>query len=305
MRWFLISMCLLSGPRFGPLSLSAQELADLPDAPSVHLFNQGFDPVSSASHSLSFAGSLESPVIAVSLPPCTPENAPPPAPTGTGAPPSEDAIPASSHPCAQPPDLYSRFADSTALTPMTVGQKGKLALYNIFEPINLLTIGLTSAFSVGINSHTAYGPGVRGWGRDMGYTFAQEATGEITGTFAISALTHEDPRYHRDPHAPTMKRVLHAISHTYIAQHDDGRPMPNYRVLLGYPLSAETSNLYVPGLATDARSTVKRIGIGIGMNPIEDLITEFLPDVATHIHLRVVLVNRILNKVDAGRSAAE
>jgi hypothetical protein len=188
---------------------------------------------------------------------------------------------------------------------MTAGQKGKLALYDIFEPINLLTIGLTSAFSVGINSHTAYGPGVRGWGRDMGYTFAQDATGEITGTFAISALTHEDPRYHRDPHAPAMKRFLHAISHTYIAQHDDGRPMPNYRVLLGYPLCAETSNLYVPGLATDARSTVKRIGIGIATNPIEDLITEFLPDVATHIHLRVVLAHRILNKVDAGQSASE
>jgi hypothetical protein len=31
--------------------------------------------------------------------------------------------------------------------------------------------------------------------------------------------------------------------------------------------------------------------------PVDNFITEFLPDIASHIHVRVVLVQRIINQV--------
>jgi hypothetical protein len=36
---------------------------------------------------------------------------------------------------------------------------------------------------------------------------------------------------------------------------------------------------------------------GLASAPIENFVTEFLPDVARHIHLRVVLFQQIINQV--------
>ena len=38
-------------------------------------------------------------------------------------------------------------------------------------------------------------------------------------------------------------------------------------------------------------------GIGLGLAPVDNLITEFVPDVARRIHVRVVFVQRIINQV--------
>ncbi len=225
------------------------------------------------------------------LPLCPPANQPQPVPTADTTPPCRER------------HFYSRFSNYAGTTPMTVPQKGYLAIHDMIDPYNLLTILGTSAFTIGINAHTAYGPGMRGFGKNAGISFVQDATGETIGTFAIASLMHEDPRYHRMPQAKPMRRILHAMSHTIIAHHDNGRSMPNYETLLTYPISAEISNLYVPGIADDARSTTARIFIGLASDPADNLITEFLPDFAAHVHLRVIFVQRILNQIATGQSS--
>ena len=197
---------------------------------------------------------------------------------------------------------FRRFLDTTTAVPLTPGQKAYLAFHNFKDPANLITITGISAFTVGINAHTAYGPGWAGWGRDAGYSFSQDATGEFFGTFLIPSLFHEDPHYHRLPHAPMEKRLLHALAHTVLAQHDDGSTMPNYATLLTYPISAEISNLYVPGVHGNGRATVARFMTGLATDPVNNLITEFLPDVAKRINIRAIFVQRIINMVTAGAS---
>jgi len=95
-------------------------------------------------------------------------------------------------------------------------------------------------------------------------------------------------------------RIWHAVEHTYVSQHDDGRPMPNYATLLTYPLSAELSNLYVPGLQTDVKSTARRVAVGIALDPTGALTAEFLPDVARHIHINIRFIQNILNSMATG-----
>jgi len=73
--------------------------------------------------------------------------------------------------------------------------------------------------------------------------------------------------------------------------------MINYATLLTYPISAELSNLYVPGLSTNAKSTGERIAAGYATDPVGPLIAEFLPDIAKHIHIRIVFVQQILEQV--------
>ena len=73
--------------------------------------------------------------------------------------------------------------------------------------------------------------------------------------------------------------------------------MPNYATLLTYPIAAEIGNLYVPGINGNGPSTVERILTGYATDPVDNLITEFLPDVASRIHVRVIFVQRILNQI--------
>ena len=127
----------------------------------------------------------------------------------------------------------------------------------------------------------------------------QDATGQFFGVFAIPAIAHQDPRYYRMPRASVPRRILYAISRTAVARGDDGRSMPNYGTLLSYPINAELSNLYVPGIHPNGESTVARIITGLAIDPANNLLTEFLPDVASRVHVRVIFVQRIINNVAA------
>jgi hypothetical protein len=73
--------------------------------------------------------------------------------------------------------------------------------------------------------------------------------------------------------------------------------MPNYATLLTYPINAELSNFYVPGIETDHASTLTRIFTGYALDPVNGILNEFLPDVASRVHIRIIVAQRILNNI--------
>lgn len=190
--------------------------------------------------------------------------------------------------------------DAEVRQPLTARQKALLAGRDIVDPFNLIVIAGEAGIGVATNAHSAYGPGFKGFGRLAGYDLVQDAQGEFFGTFLIPALAHEDPRYRRMQNASVRRRFLHALERTVIAQRDDGRNMPNYSTLLTYPISAELSNLYVPGIQSDGASTARRIAIGLATDPAGNLIAEFLPDLARRIHVRSVVIQEIVNRMVSG-----
>jgi hypothetical protein len=181
--------------------------------------------------------------------------------------------------------------------PLTSKQKGILALRGDLDPFGLITLVGFSGISIASNSHSPYGPGLKGWGTLVGYGMVENATGNFFGTYAIPSLTHEDPRYHRMPGRPLGQRIAHSIIHTYVSQHDDGRLMPNYGTLLDYPISSEIASLYVPGSTTAFGPQMQNVAFGILTNPVGDIIAEFLPDVARRIHVHIIFVQSIINRV--------
>jgi hypothetical protein len=207
-------------------------------------------------------------------------------------------------PCI-PENPIKPFVTSIHIEPLSSKQKGVLALRDFLDPFNFITIAGYSAIAVAADPHSAYGPGVGGFARLTGYGLLQDAQGEFFQTYVIASLAHQDPRYHRMPTASVKRRLWHAISHTDVSQHDDGRPMPNYATLGTYVISAELTNLYVPGIETDGASTVKRIGIGIASDPAGAIVAEFLPDVAKRIHIHIVFVQEIVNQMVVGSPSVE
>jgi hypothetical protein len=203
-------------------------------------------------------------------------------------------------PCSELIYPYQRFLTTEIVIPMTWQQKGYLALHDLTDPANFGTIVGISAITIGIDSHSAYGPGLKGFGKTVGVSLLQDATGQFFGAFAIPAIAHQDPRYLRMPHAKLSKRIIYSISRTVIGRSDDGRSMPNYATLLNYPIGALLSNQYVPGIASDASSTIVRVITGYATDPANNLLNEFLPDVASHVHVRIIFVQRILNNIASG-----
>jgi hypothetical protein len=79
---------------------------------------------------------------------------------------------------------------------------------------------------------------------------------------------------------------------------DNGKGMVNYSSVVGGAIEDEIGNLYVPGRETNLPASAERYGIGMATAPIDNFVTEFVPDVARRIHVRVVLIQRIINQVD-------
>jgi hypothetical protein len=286
----------------GVLCLSLQtavraqtDTALLPDAPSALLFRASMAMANSEAAPAAYAADfrIDNQATSAELPPCPRHN--------RGQ--SQTEPPPLRPPDCEPADQLQLIVDTGHVVPLTANQKGVLAFRAVVDPFNLLTIGTFSAVSVAADSHSVYGPGLKGWGRLSGYSFAVDAQEEFTGVYVIPSLVHEDPRYHRMPRAPVSRRIEHALIHTFVSQHDDGALMLNYATIINYPLTAEISNQYVPGIATNGISTAKRVLVGYATDPIGPLVAEFLPDFAKRVHIHIVFAQQILNHIALGSGA--
>ena len=199
--------------------------------------------------------------------------------------------------CASDVDYFQRFA-STGLHPLTAREKGILAFRNAVDPWNFATIGFFSALAVASDPNSAYGPGFPGFGRNFGVAYTESAVGEFFGTFLIPSLTHQDPHYHRLPNASYARRTLHAITQVGWTQSDYGTGMPNYANIFGTAITIGIGNFYVPGRDTRLGASTARYATAIATAPIGNFITEFLPDVARRVNVRVVLLQQIVNQVE-------
>ena len=190
-----------------------------------------------------------------------------------------------------------RFQNGPQVKPLTPKEKAWLATRNLVDPFNLLIIAATSGISVAADSHSPYGPGWPGFGRNVGVSFTEDMTAEFFGTFLIPSIVHQDPHYHRMPQAKYPHRIIHAITQVAWTQGDNGKGMLNYANFVGLAIDDEIGNLYVPGRQTNSRATAQRYAIGLATAPIDNFLIEFLPDVAKRIHVQVVVVQRIINHI--------
>jgi len=192
---------------------------------------------------------------------------------------------------------YQRFIKGPQQKPLTPREKAWLAARNFVDPFNLVAIAGEAGISVAANSHSPYGPGMPGYGRDVGVSITEDMTGEFFGTFLIPSLAHQDPRYYRLEHAPIHRRIEHAIVQVFWTTGDNGKGMPNYANLGGLAFDEAIDDLYVPGRATNLGATANRYAIDLASAPIGNFDEEFLPDVASHIHVQIALIQRIINQV--------
>lgn len=196
-------------------------------------------------------------------------------------------------------NCYARFVNGPGVVRLSPEQKLRLAFDNLVNPFNLATIFGEAGIEIAANSHTAYGPGFPGWGRLSGVDFTQDMTDQFFGTFLVPTITHTDPHYHRRPDLSIPRRVLHCVVQVFWQPADDGKHSLNYSQIVAPVFDIAIANLYVPGQQTHFSADAERYSIGLATAPVDNFITEFVPTIASHIHTRVVFMQRIINHVAA------
>jgi hypothetical protein len=264
----------MSGPVGGPV-----EAAALPDAPQLQVA-----PTTSDAHQVAPRKD------------CPP--APPPAGGPSSAPPAGGPQKNAGAGCAAPRfDFFHPFGLLPRTGPLTPKDKLRLAANNVADPFNLITIGGTAAITIGSDSHSDYGPGLKGWAKNSGTLLTEDMTGAFFITFLVPSLTHQDPRYHRMPNASIPRRIANAIVQPVWTQSDKGNHMLNYGDLIGVPATITLANVYVPDRQQGFGATAESSITSIASAPIDNFVTEFLPDVAKHVSIHIVLIQRIINQI--------
>jgi len=283
--WLALAVLAMTAPQ--QRRAVAQSLAPIPDAPQPQ---KQFQPQSSQVPCQVSQGGVAAGAIAI---------ADAARAAGLDAQPAakrDTPLPAT--PCPAPHiNWYKRFTDGPQVKPLTPPEKAWLALRNVVDPFNAITVLGDSGIAIASNSHSPYGPGMPGFARNVGVSFTQDITNEFFNTFLICSIAHQDPHYHRMPHASIPRRAAHAVLQVVWTQGDNGRPMPNYGNIFGAMIDDEMSNLYVPGRRTNVPSSAERVATGLATGPIDNFVSEFLPDVASHIHVQIVVIQRIIDQV--------
>ncbi|HTV82627.1 MAG TPA: hypothetical protein VME18_08250 [Acidobacteriaceae bacterium] len=199
--------------------------------------------------------------------------------------------------CQQEPGLFATYLRQNAAQIYSPGSLARLAMHSIADPFNLLTIVGTSAYSVATDPHSPYGPGMTGWGKLSGVALTQDMTGEFFGTFLIPFIDHEYPHYIRMPNASLARRIAHCIYQPFWTVSDTGQPMVNYSNLVGTAADEAVDISYVPYQQVGWGPSAERIATAWATAPIGNFVTEFVPDVARHVNLNIVFVQRIIDRV--------
>jgi hypothetical protein len=199
--------------------------------------------------------------------------------------------------CVPSHDAFGAYLKQYAIHNYTPMELGRMAVRSVIDPFNLLTIGGTSAISVALDPHSPYGPGMRGWAKQSGVSLTQDMTNAFLETFLIPSIDHQDPHYHRMPNASLKRRIVHCIYQPFWTDSDTGRGMFNYATVIGDTVGEAVDMSYVPYRREGWGPSADRIAVNLATTPIGNFVTEFVPDLASHVNFNVVFVQRIIDRV--------
>lgn len=179
--------------------------------------------------------------------------------------------------------------------PLSSMDKARIAASDVVDPFNLLTIGATAAITIGNDPNTGYGPGLKGFAKNSGTLLTEDMSGAFFSTFLIPSIAKQDPRYYRMPNASIPRRIENVLIQPVWSRSDKGKPMPNYGMLLGVPAAVALANVYVPGRKQGFWPIIETSAIAIASSPIDNIVNEFLPDVAKRVKIRIVIIQKVVN----------
>jgi hypothetical protein len=174
---------------------------------------------------------------------------------------------------------------ATTPGPLTSSQKFKLFLSTTWAPPQILGSAASAGISEARGTLAGYGQGGEGFGKRFGASMADGASSHFFGTFLLSAMLHEDPRYFVTVKSGFRAKTANALRRVLVIRTDAGGERFNLPGTLG-PLAAEgLANTYLPDSERTVGKTFERYGLRIGFNAANNLVKEYWPTIFKSLRL--------------------
>lgn len=167
--------------------------------------------------------------------------------------------------------------------PLTAGEKFHLAIANCVSPAAFLGSGFSAAMGQAADSPAGYGQGADGYGKRYGASMANRASSNLIGTYFLSSIMHDDPRYFVMGDGSLKQSVKYALRRVVIVRKDDGGETFNWPGIMAPLAAAGLANSYMPDAQRTAGYTFRNYGLAIAASAGVNLLKEYWPTITRKI----------------------
>jgi len=176
------------------------------------------------------------------------------------------------------PNFYVSYEDHPA--PLSPGQKFRLGLRMLVDPVTLATVGITAGIQQEMNSYHEFGQGTQGYAKRFGAAYGTAATNILITSVLAESVLHQDPRYFYRGRGSKAQRAWYAFTSAFRTRGDNGEWQPPYAGVIGTIAAAEISQTYYPGSRTQfsllGRSLLFHFAGLVGVNLAEEFLLKTL-----------------------------
>lgn len=162
-----------------------------------------------------------------------------------------------------------------------------LGVRDAFSPLAVAGWIASAGYEQVFNQSPNYGQTGKGFAQRLGASAARDVTEGIFSDSIMAPLLREDPRYYKLGRGHNVvHRLLYAGTRELITRTDGGRQTVNLALLSGNLGGAVLTNAYYPENNRGFQETAKTFGGSIGGSALGFVVSEFLSDTLSFVHIK-------------------
>ncbi len=192
-----------------------------------------------------------------------------------------DATPAANSPPSRVLGVlpnYRSGEESDPFTPLSVRRKFYIGYKDSTDYPIFFVAGALAALGQMTDQHPEFGQGLKGYGKRLGGSVADQLVGNFLTESVMPTLLREDPRYFRRGHGGIWARTGYAASRVLVARNDHGNWTFNAAEVSGNAIGAVIGNAYYPG-ERHLGDNVQRFYSQMATDAFSQVLKEFWPDI--------------------------
>ena len=146
------------------------------------------------------------------------------------------------------------------------------------------------------NDEPKLGQGIEGYAKRYGLATTDQFSKGFFTTFLYPSIFNEDPRSYRMGKGPVRNRLIHAMSHIFVANRNSGAETFNFSEWFGLTSSVALRNLYHPDRLRGFQPAARRVEAGLVSDMGTDIFREFSPGISRKLKIPFVSRDRSQDK---------
>jgi hypothetical protein len=167
---------------------------------------------------------------------------------------------------------------SDPFTPLSTQRKFYIGYKDSTDYPIFFVAGALAALGQVTDQHPQFGQGMKGYGKRLGGSVADQLIGNFLTESIMPSLLREDPRYFRRGHGSVLARTGYAASRVFVTRNDRGHWTFNAAEVGGNAIGAGIANAYYPG-ERRLGDNIQRFYSQMATDAFSQILKEFWPDV--------------------------